>query len=189
LQPGPAPEVTRLLAAWRDGNNHALDALIPLVYDELHRIAAAHLRRERPGHTLQPTALIHEAYIRLMQGEQPQWESRVHFFGIASHVMRHILVDAARKTQAGKRGGGPKPSLGDMVAVAPERDVDLLKLDDALEALAKLDDRKCQTIEMKYFGGLTREEIAEAMGMSVATVGRDLRLAEAWLRREMATAQ
>jgi RNA polymerase sigma factor (TIGR02999 family) len=182
-------DVTRLLNVWREGSKDVLDKLIPLIYEELRRIAAAHLRRERPDHTLQPTALIHEAYLRLVQGNQPVWHSRVHFYAIASRIMRQVLVDTARKHQAVKRGQGAKADLNDAMAVVWERDVELLELDDALKALAQTDDRMCKVIEMKYFGGLTREEIAEVTRTSEATVGRDLRLAEAWLRRKMGVAR
>lgn len=185
----PASDVTGLLAAWKDGSEEAFHALMPLVYSELRRIAASHLRRERPDHTLQPTALIHEAYLRMVHGQKPQWEDRVHFFGIASRLMRNILVDASRKSRAEKRGGGAKVQLETLVVVAPQQEMDLLRLDEALKDLGRLDERKCQTIEMKYFGGLSRDEIAKALGTSPATVGRDLRLAEAWLRRELGAAQ
>jgi RNA polymerase sigma factor (TIGR02999 family) len=178
-------DVTRLLNEWKEGNELVFSELIPLIYDELRRIAAAHLRRERPDHTLQPTALIHEAYLRLIQGNQPLWHSRVHFFAIASRIMRQILVDAARKHQAEKRPHGPKAELQDAAVPVWERDAALLQLDEAIAALSQVDERKCRVIEMKYYGGLTREEIAEVMGTSEATVGRDLRLAEAWLRRRM----
>ncbi|MCX6626236.1 MAG: sigma-70 family RNA polymerase sigma factor [Candidatus Solibacter sp.] len=184
-----ASDVTGLLAAWKGGNEEAFRALMPLVYGELRRIAASHLRRERPDHTLQPTALIHEAYLRMVGGQQPQWEDRVHFFGIASRLMRNILVDAARKNRAEKRGGGAKEQLEDLVVVAPERGFDLVRLDDALKDLGRFDERKCQAIEMKYFGGLSRDEIASALGTSPASVGRDLRFAEAWLRRELLAPQ
>jgi RNA polymerase sigma factor (TIGR02999 family) len=187
MEPAAGHDITRLLAAWKKGDKDALDALMPVVYDELRRIAAAHLRRERLGHTLQPTALIHEAYMRLMQGDQPRWADRVHFFAVTARIMRRILIDAARKRHAGKRGHGVKTDLTDGMSVAWQRDVDLLQLDNALEALARIDERKCRVIEMKYFGGLTREEIAESLGTSDATVGRDTRLAEAWLRREIAS--
>jgi RNA polymerase sigma-70 factor, ECF subfamily len=189
METQPASDVTHLLVAWKGGNNDALNTLMPLVYGELRRIAASHLRRERPGHTLQPTALIHEAYLRMVQSRQPQWEDRIHFFGIASRVMRNILVDSARRSRAQKRGGGAIVDAEDVDGVAAQRDLDLLRLDDALNTLAELDERKCRAIEMKYFGGLSREEIAGALGTSPATVGRELRLAEAWLRRETGVAQ
>jgi RNA polymerase sigma factor (TIGR02999 family) len=181
----PASDVTGLLLAWKGGDHQAFDALMPLVYAELRRIAAAHLRRERPDHTLQPTALIHEAYLRLADGKPPQWEGRVHFFSIASRLMRNILVDAARKSHAEKRGSGAKAQLDTLADIAAEKEVDLLRLDDALKDLARLDERKCHAVEMKYFGGMSRDEIAKALGTSSATVGRDLRMAEAWLRREL----
>jgi RNA polymerase sigma-70 factor, ECF subfamily len=172
-------DVTRLLLAWKGGDEEALQQLMPLVYGELKRIAAYHLSRERPGGTLQATALIHEAYIRLVRSKQPEWEGRVHFFGLASRQMRNILVDAARRHRAQKR------RVEDAGTTLLHRDEDLLRLDDALNELARLDERKCQAIEMKYFGGLSRDEIAAALSTSPATVGRDLRMAEAWLRREM----
>src|ERR1051325_5663458 len=156
-------DVTRLLNEWKEGNEAVLSELIPLIYDELRRIAATHLRRERPDHTLQPTALIHEAYLRLIQGNQTAGHSRVHFFAIASRIMRQILVDAARKYQSEKRGRGAKAVFTDAMGVVWERNVELMQLDDALEALARVDERKCKVIEMKYFGGLSREEIAEAL--------------------------
>lgn len=180
------PNVTRLLLAWKNGDDAAVEALMPLVYAELRRIAAAHLRRERPDHTLQPTALIHEAYLRLLNQDQPVWGSRLHFFAFASRIMRQVLVDSARKHRAGKRGHGAATRLTDAMAVAWEPAADLLQLNEALSMLAEIDDRKCRVIEMKYFGGLSRSEIAEALGVSDATVGRYTRLAEAWLSRQMA---
>jgi RNA polymerase sigma-70 factor, ECF subfamily len=187
MQPGQSPDVTVLLAAWREGSGAALDQLMPLVYGELRRIAEHHIRRERPGHTLQPTALIHEAYIRLLQGgQQPSWENRVHFFGVASRLMRQVLVDWARRTQSQKRGGeAAKVSLDEALAVAPDSGSTLVALDEALTALAAFDERACRAVEMKYFGGLTIEETATALGISVATVSRTLRVAEAWLRSRL----
>jgi len=159
---------------------------MPLVYRELRRIAELHLRRERPGHTLQPTALIHEAYLKLAKQGMPDWQNRAHFFGIASKIMRQVLVDWARKNYASKRGGeATKVSLDEAFVVSRERGSELLALDDALNALAKFDERGSRAVEMKYFGGLALEEIAEALGVSVPTVGRDLRAAEAWLRRAL----
>lgn len=187
MQQGNSQDVTVLLAAWRDGSGAALEELMPLVYGELRRIAEHHIRRERPGHTLQPTALIHEAYLRLLQGgRQPSWENRVHFFGVASRLMRQVLVDWARRTQSQKRGGeAAKVSLEEAVAVAPDSGSTLIALDEALTALAEFDERACRTVEMKYFGGLTIEETAAALGVSVATVSRTLRVAEAWLRSRL----
>jgi RNA polymerase sigma factor (TIGR02999 family) len=187
MEPATGHDVTRLLAAWKEGDKDALDALMQVVYDELRRIATAHLRRERPGHTLQPTALIHEAYMRLMQGDKPHCSNRVHFFAVTARIMRRVLIDATRKHRAEKRGQRFRTDLTDNMAAVWQRDVDLLELDAALEGLAKVDERKCRVIEMKYFGGLTREEIAASLGTSDATVGRDIRLAEAWLRREIAS--
>lgn len=187
MEPGESKDVTVLLAAWRDGNGDALAELMPLVYAELRRIAEHHIRRERPGHTLQPTALIHEAYLRLLQGgQQPSWENRVHFFGVASRLMRQVLVDWARRTQSQKRGGeASKVSLDEALAVAPDSGSTLVALDEALTALAEFDERACRAVEMKYFGGLTIEETAAALGISVATVSRTLRVAEAWLRSRL----
>jgi RNA polymerase sigma-70 factor, ECF subfamily len=187
MQPGKSPDVTVLLAAWREGSGAALEELMPLVYGELRRIAEHHIRRERPGHTLQPTALIHEAYIRLLQGgQQPSWENRVHFFGVASRLMRQVLVDWARRTQSQKRGGeAAKVSLDEALAVAPDSGSTLVALDEALNDLAEFDERACRAVEMKYFGGLTIEETATALNISVATVSRTLRVAEAWLRNRL----
>jgi RNA polymerase sigma factor (TIGR02999 family) len=180
-------EVTQLLLDWRNGNKEALDRLLPLVYDQLHKLAVNRLRQERPGHTLQPTALIHEAYLRLIKSDLPDWKSRTHFFGVSAHIMRQILVDNARKHHAGKRGGGNKKvTLDEAVICSQERAPDLIALDGALQSLEKLSARKCQVIELRYFAGLSIEETAEALNISVATVGRDLRMAEAWLKREMA---
>lgn len=186
MKPVPPFDVTRLLLSWKDGDEQALQQLMPLVYSELRRIAEVHLRRERPGHTLQPTALIHEAYLKLAKQGMPDWQSRAHFFGIASRIMRQVLVDWARKNYAAKRGGeGAKVQLDEASAVSGERGSELLALDDALNALAKFDERGSRAVEMKYFGGLPLDEIAEALGVSVPTVGRDLRAAEAWLRRSL----
>jgi RNA polymerase sigma-70 factor, ECF subfamily len=182
----PLRNVTELLRAWSNGDRPALDQLTPLVYQELRKLAASCLRRERPGHTLQPTALIHEAYLRLIDQDSPDWESRTHFFGIASRLMRQILVEYARRHDAAKRGGEQqKVPLDEAVVYVPERASQLVALDEALIALAALDERKCRIVEMRYFGGLTTEEIAQEVGISVATVGREVRIAAAWLNREM----
>jgi RNA polymerase sigma-70 factor, ECF subfamily len=179
-------DVTHLLWDWHQGDQAALDRLMPVVYEELRRLGASWLRRERPGHTLQPTALIHEAYLRLIDRDLPQWESRTHFFGIASRLMRQILVQHARRRETAKRGGEQqKVSLDEVLVYAPERASQLVALDEALNGLAAMDERKCRIVEMRYFDGLTTEEIAQEMGMSVATVGREVRIAEAWLNREM----
>ncbi|HTS24474.1 MAG TPA: sigma-70 family RNA polymerase sigma factor [Bryobacteraceae bacterium] len=179
-------EVTRLLVEWKHGNQAAVDLLMPLVYEEMRRLAEGYLRDERAAATLQPTALVHEAYLRLVAQRLPDWESRSHFFGVAAHLMRQILVDHARRQKSGKRGGGaPKAPLDEALSFAPERSSEMVALNDALEALAKVDERKCRIMELRFFGGFSVEETAQAMGTSVATIGREQRLAEAWLHREM----
>ena len=177
--------VTVLLQRWSDGDAAALEELTPFVYAELRSLAQSYLRRERPGHTLQPTELIHEAFLRLVDQEQ-HFRTRSHFFGVAAHLMRLILVDHARSRLAGKRGGSwDRVSLRHADAAAPVRDDEVLDLDDALNRLAQFDPRKSRAIELRYFGGLTADEIAATIGVSVATVTRDLRTAEAWLYREL----
>jgi RNA polymerase sigma factor (TIGR02999 family) len=176
--------VTRLLAEWRKGNECALNELMPLVYGELRQLAATYLIGERYGHTLQPTALVHEAYLRLVDQRSPDWQSRSHFFAIAARVMRQILVDHARRKQAKKRTGEPAPPE-EALAHQSGRSDDLVALDDSLAELEKIDARKCRTIEMRYFAGLSMDEIAQATGVSVETVRRDLRLGEAWLHHAM----
>ena len=179
-------EVTRLLIEWKQGNQAAVDLLAPLVYDEMRRLAQRYLRDERAAATLQPTALVHEAYLRLVAQRLPDWESRSHFFGVAAHLMRQILVDHARRHKSAKRGSGAaKASLDEALNFAPESSSEILALNDALDALAKVDERKCRVVELRFFGGLSVDETAEAMGISVATVGREQRLAEAWLHREL----
>ncbi len=179
-------EVTQLLIDWRQGDQQALERLTPLIYNELRRLAAGYLARERAAATLQPTALVAEAYIRLVGQELPEFRSRSHFFGVAAHLMRQVLVDHARKFRSQKRGGGQaKVSIDEALSFAPERGGDIIALNDALDALAKIDERKCKVIEMRFFGGLSVEETAEALGISVATVGREQRVAEAWLYKEM----
>jgi len=177
-------EVTMLLAEWAKGDQQALDALTPLVYKELRQLAASYLRKERQGHTLQPTALVHEAYLRLVEQKKPTWQIRSHFFGVAAHLMRQILVDHARRKQAGKRAG-VKVSLEETVSFRYERGRDLVALDSGLDALEKIDPRKCKAVELRYFGGLSMDEIARALDVSPVTVRRDLRMAEAWLHNEM----
>ena len=178
--------VTQLLVDWGHGNKEALDKLTPIVYAELHKLAESYLRRERDAATLQPTALVHEAYIRLVAQDLPDWQSRAHFFGVAAQLMRQILVDNARKHRSAKRGGGAaKVPLTEALSFTPERSSDVIALDDALKALAEVDERKCKVIELRFFGGLSVEETAQALGVSVATIGREQRLAEAWLHREM----
>jgi RNA polymerase sigma factor (TIGR02999 family) len=182
----PAADVTQLLQSWSRGDSAALDELTPLVYQELHDRARRYLRRERAEHTLQPTALIHEAYMRLAADGPGACENRAHFFAIASRVMRRVLVDHARRKKSGKRGGGlPELSLEEAITPAGARGSDLLALDEALAKLEAFDARKCRVIEMRYFGGCTVEEIAEALGVATITVVRDSRVAEAWLRSSM----
>lgn len=178
-------DVSRLLEAWRDGDAAALDRLMPLVYDELHALAHRQLQSERDGHTLQTTALLHEAYLRLMGADVP-WEGRVHFFAVAARAMRRVLVDHARGARREKRGGGARPVTLDESLSSGEPPADLLELDDALERLAAIDERKARAIELHYFAGLGYDEIAQALAISPATVHRDLRMARAWLQREMA---
>lgn len=179
-------DVTRLLIDWRRGDKEALDRLMPVVYGELHRLAEIYLHRERPGHTLQPTALVNEAYLRLVDQRQVEWQSRAHFFGIAAQMMRRILVDRARAHKADKRGGGLyRVTLDSSFDVEERRDLDLLALDEALEALAKLDPRQSRIVELRFFVGLTIEETAEVIGVSPITVRRDWNLAKAWLYREI----
>ena len=156
----------------------------PLVYRELRQLAASCLRKERQGHTLQPTALVHEAYLRLVDQKNPNWQSRSHFFGVAARLMRQILVDHARKKHAGKRAG-IKVSLEEVVSFQNERSRDLIALDSGLDALEKIDPRKCKAVELRYFGGLSMDEIARALDVSPVTVRRDLRMAEAWLHHQM----
>jgi RNA polymerase sigma factor (TIGR02999 family) len=180
-------QVTQLLVDWKNGRGEAVDQLIPIVYDELRRLAAHYLRDERAAATLQPTALVHEAYARLVVQDLPDWECRSHFFGVAAHLMRQILVDHSRRKRSAKRGGGIAPvELDELVGFAPSKSDDILALDDALTALAAIDKRKGQVIELRYFGGLSVEEVARALNVSVATIGREQRLAEAWLHRELA---
>ena len=177
--------VTMLLRDWRGGDQQAVDELLPLVYRELHKLAASYMRGERPGHTLRPTDLVNEAYLRLADGGQPEWSDRTHFFAIAARTMRQILVDHARKRSAAKRGAGERPVTFDDALASGERPEELVALDDALEALAKMDERKARAIELHYFGGLTHDEIANVLDVHINTVGRDLKLAEAWIHRHL----
>jgi RNA polymerase sigma-70 factor (ECF subfamily) len=184
--PHPSPDVTRLLHQWRDGDEAALAELTPLVYAELRRLAGSYLRRERSGHTLQPTALVNEAYMRLAGQKNSDWQSRNHFIGVAANAMRQILVDHARRHLAGKRGGGNvNLSFEDALSVCDERSADLIALDDALKDLAVMDPRKARAIELRHFGGLTIPEIAQSLSISVATVERDLRMAQMWILRHI----
>ena len=182
----PTHDVTRLLVAWGNGDRAALDRLMPLVYEELRRLARHYMSRERPGHTLQTTALVNEAYLRLVDQEELRLENRAHFFGIAARLMREILVDHARSRQAAKRGGGQyRLSLTKVDRPASGPDMNLLALDEALGRLEALDPQKSRIVELRYFGGLGIEETAEVIGVSPATVKRDWKLARAWLRAEI----
>jgi RNA polymerase sigma factor (TIGR02999 family) len=179
-------EITQLLLAWSDGDKQALDRLVPLVYDELRRLAQNYMRRERAGLTLQTTALIHEAYLRLIDADQVQWRNRSHFFGIAARLMRQILVARARERGCQKRGGGAeRVSLDEAMVIDERLDEDLVALDEALGELSQFDARMAQVVEMRFFGGLSEEEIAAALDVSTKTVRRDWRLARSWLRRKL----
>jgi RNA polymerase sigma-70 factor, ECF subfamily len=182
----PAHDVTRLLVRLTDGDRAALDDLLPLVYGELRRLAASYLRRERADHTLQPTALVHESYLRLVDQTQVRWQNRAHFFGVAAQMMRRILVDHARERVAEKRGGGAERlSLDENIAVSGERARELVALDEALARLAEIDPEKSRVVELRFFGGLSVEETAEVLGVSAPTVKRHWRMAKAWLYGQM----
>jgi RNA polymerase sigma factor (TIGR02999 family) len=184
-EPGSA-DVTSLLVAWSEGDEAALARLVPLVYAELHRLAHQYMRAERPGHTLQTTALVHEAYLRLVDTNRIRWESRAQFLGVAAQAMRRILVDTARARGAHKRGDrAPHVPLDTVAIPAPERDASLVALDAALTTLAAVDERKSRVVELRYFGGLTEAETAAVLHVSPATVERDWRVAKAWLLREL----
>jgi RNA polymerase sigma factor (TIGR02999 family) len=186
MTPTHSHDITQLLLAWRGGDEHALAELTPLVYDELRRLAARYLRRERAGHTLQPTALVNEAYLQLIALPQTDWQNRAHFLGVAARLMRQILVDHARTHAAAKRGQGAAAlPLDEAVKIPKQTHPNVIARDDALRDLAKMDERKSRVIELRYFGGLSMDEIAEVTGLSVATLRRDLRMAEAWLGKQM----
>jgi RNA polymerase sigma factor (TIGR02999 family) len=179
-------QVTDLLARWRTGDRAALDALMPLVYDELRKLARHYLRQERPDHTLQSTELVHEAFMRMVGQNPPAWHSRAHFYGVAARLMRQILVDHARKQRAGKRGGDSlKLTLSEGLAGTPDSGLDILALDDALNRLTELSHQQGQIVELRFFSGLSIEDTAEVMGVSPATVKRNWITARAWLFREM----
>ena len=179
-------EITGLLVAWADGDESALEKLIPLVYGELRKLAHRYMRRERPGHTLQTTALVNEAYLRLVKQKEAQWQSRAHFFAVSAQMMRRILVDFARDKQYLKRGAGAiQVSLGEATALTECRSSDLVALDEALTSLFKIDRRKGQVVEMRFFGGLSVKEVAEVLKVSDVTVMRDWRLSKVWLLREL----
>ena len=183
----PQGGVTQLLMAWNEGDESALEKLMPLVLDELRRLAAAYLRRERANHTLQPTALVNEAYLRLVD-QKARWQNRAQFFGVAAQLMRRVLVDHARVHQAQKRGGSDQQrlSLADVERASDKPDVDLLALHEALNELAELDPQQARIVELKFFGGLSIEETAEVLGVGHATVERDWKMARAWLRSKLA---
>jgi RNA polymerase sigma factor (TIGR02999 family) len=190
LLASPQGDVTQLLAQWKNGDRAALDAATNIVYAELRRIADAYLRNERGGHTLQPTALIHEAYLLLVRQPGANFENRRKFFAFAARIMRQILVDHARASKAEKRGGGlAMVPLNEAVDFVPDRAQEFLTLTDAIDTLARLSPRKAQVIELRYFGGLNLEETAEVMEISAATVSREQRMAEAWLSQAMSEAQ
>jgi RNA polymerase sigma factor (TIGR02999 family) len=185
LEPTATP-VTELLVRWRSGDGDALQALMPLVYDEMRRLAHRYLRRERPGHTLQSTALVHEAFVRLMGNVPPQWEDRAHFFGIAANLMRQILVEYARSRNAGKRGGGAIKLAIDSVDVPGQSPgLDIVALDDALKDLARIDPQQSRVVELRFFSGLSIEDTAEVLGISESTVKRDWNTARVWLFRAL----
>lgn len=179
-------QVTQLLSRWRGGDRAALDALIPLVYRELHRLAHSYLRRERPAHTLQSTALVHEVYVRMVGQPLPEFQNRAHFFAVAAQIMRQILVDYARSHRADKRGGGNyQLTLDEAVALPEQGDVDLIALDDALKSLAEMDPQQSRIVELRFFAGLSIEDTSEVLGVSPATIKRSWTSARAWLYREM----
>ncbi|MGB9454699.1 MAG: sigma-70 family RNA polymerase sigma factor [Bryobacteraceae bacterium] len=181
-----AADVTTLLLAWRQGDGAALDQLIALVYQELRRMAHRYLAGQRPGHTLQTTALVHETYLQLVDCRRVRWQDRTHFLAVSARLMRRILVDYARSRDANKRGGAVRPvSLDESLDFAPQRSADLVALDDALGSLATVDPRKSQVVELKFFGGLDTGEIAEVLGVSQQTILRDWKLAKVWLLREL----
>ena len=179
-------EITQLLVEWSDGNQSALDELYPLVYEELHRLARRYMVRERKGHTLQTTALINEAYVRLVDQRNVHWANRSHFFAISAQIMRRILIDHARRHAYAKRGGGAQQvSLEEAAIVVPDQGLDLLRLDEALKSLAEMDPRRSQVVELRYFGGLNNEEIAGVLKVSENTVTRDWNMARAWLYQQL----
>jgi len=183
----PSPkEITRLLVAWGDGDQSALDKLVPLVQSELHRLAHHYMGRERPDHTLQTSALVNEAYIRLIDWKNVRWQNRAHFFGVSAQLMRRILVDFARERHYLKRGGGAlQVSMSEAAAFAMDKEADLVALDEALVELSEMDRRKAQVVELRFFGGLSVKEVAEVLKISEETVMRDWRLAKVWLLRQL----
>ena len=183
-------QITQMLVDWGNGDQAALEKLTPLVYNELHRLARRYMGRERPGHTLQTSALVNEAYIRMIDWKEIQWQNRAHFFAVSAQLMRRILVDFARSRNYAKRGGAArKVSLEEATVISREKGADLVALDDALDSLARLNERQSRVVELRFFGGLELEEIAEVMQVSVGTVRRDWSLARAWLHRELSRAR
>lgn len=179
-------EITGLLKAWGEGDRDALDRLTPFVYDELHRLAHYYMSGERAGHLLQTSALVNEAYLRLIDSSRVRWQNRAHFLAVSARLMRRILVDFARTQESQKRGGGlQRISLAEAMNISPEKERDLVALDEALESLAEIDERKARVVELRFFGGLTVEETAEALNVSVDTVMRDWKFAKVWLLREL----
>jgi RNA polymerase sigma factor (TIGR02999 family) len=181
------PSITELLVAWNEGDQNALEQLTPLVYRELHRLAHRYLSGERAGHLLQTTALVNEAFVRLIDWQGVEWQNRAHFFGVSATLMRHILIQFAREQRAAKRGGGPglQVSLSAAAGIGTDANPDLIALDDALIALEKLDPRQARIVELRFFGGLSLEEAAEVVRVSVSTVRRDWRMAQAWLHQQL----
>jgi RNA polymerase sigma-70 factor, ECF subfamily len=184
--PVAGEDLSNLLQAWTNGDQSALEKLAPIVYEELHRLARHYMRRERPGHSLQTTALVHEAYVRLMDYKRMQWQDRAHFFAVSAQLMRRILVDHARRHNLKRGGGAPHLSLDEAAVLGGERTADLVALDDAMNALARLDARKVRVVEMRFFGGLSVEETAAVLQVSAVTVRRDWSTAKLWLYRELA---
>lgn len=181
-----SPQITKLLLQWREGKTEALDELVPLVHDELRRIARNFMRRQNPGHTLQTTALVNEAFIRLVDSNRVNWQDRNHFFAISAQLMRRVLVDVARRKNSLKRGGERvQVTLDDKLNVSDEKETDIIALDEAMSLLAELNPRQSQIVELRYFGGLTEEQIADTLEISSRTVRRDWNLARAWLFREL----
>jgi RNA polymerase sigma factor (TIGR02999 family) len=184
----PQQGVTELLVAWGEGDKTALDELMPVVYDELRRLAQNYLSRERPGHTLQTTALVHEAYLRLVDQKSVNWQNRAQFFGIAAQMMRRILINHARERNAKKRQGhATKVSLDDAVSLFEKRELDLMALDEALNGLSALDTQQTRIVELRFFGGLTIDEVSEVLGISPATTKREWESAKLWLRRQLSS--
>jgi RNA polymerase sigma factor (TIGR02999 family) len=183
---GEPREITELLVAWCNGDRAALDSLVPIIYAELHRLASRYMRQEGPGHTLNTTALVNEAYLRLVNQKEVNWQNRAHFFAVSAQSMRNILIDMARSRKRQRRGGdAPHIPLDEALIFSDNRAAELMALDDALTALAKLDGRKSSIVELRYFGGLSVEETAEVLGISAATVDREWRRARAWLHTEL----